>query len=146
MIIVQFFDPACQGKMENAGLGKALFREVFKPEKEQHTIQMFSKLFKILPDAEDLLNLEPEELAGPLLVSLQDTKQILRDSVIAHNKMQRAIERNSRVNYPYGCHEDVLFALMEAWQCLLSEGFVAPIPTSLHRYPLSYHAIIPFIQ
>ena len=100
-------------------------------------MSIFFKLFEILPDAEDLLNLEPEELAGPLLVSLQDTKQILRDSVIAHNNMQRAIERNSRVNYPYGCHEDVLFALMETWQCLLSEGFVAPIPTKLPRnYPI----------
>ena len=27
MTIVQFFDPVCQGKMENAGLGKALFRK-----------------------------------------------------------------------------------------------------------------------
>ena len=27
---------------------------------------IFSKLFEILPDAEQLLNLEPEELAGPL--------------------------------------------------------------------------------
>ena len=27
IIIIQFFDPICQGKMENAGLGKALFRK-----------------------------------------------------------------------------------------------------------------------
>ena len=47
--------------------------------------------------------------------------------------MKRAIDRNSRVNYPYGCHEDVLFALMEAWQCLVSEGFVAPSPTDLPK-------------
>ena len=106
---------------------------------------IFSKLFEILPDAEQLLNLEPEELAGPLLVSLQDTDQILRDSVISHNDMKHAIDRNSRVNYPYGCHEDVLFALMEAWQCLLSEGFVAPIPTNLpHNYP-SYSVTTYFV-
>ena len=106
---------------------------------------IFSKLFEILPNAEDLLNLEPEELAGPLLVSLQDTEQILRDSVISHNNMKHTIDRNSHVNYPYGCHEDVLFALMEAWQCLLSEGFVAPIPTDLpHNYP-SYSVTTYFV-
>ena len=106
---------------------------------------IFSKLFEMLPDAEQLLSLEPEELAGPLLVSLQNTKQILRDSVISHDDMKHAIDRNSRVNYPYECHEDVLFALMEAWQCLLSEGFVAPIPTNLpHSYP-SYSVTTYFV-
>ena len=38
---------------------------------------------------------------------------------------------NPNLNYPYKSHEDVLFALMEAWQCLLSEGFVAPRPANL---------------
>ena len=30
-------------------------------------MQIFLKLFNMLPDAESLLSLEPEELAGPLL-------------------------------------------------------------------------------
>ena len=38
---------------------------------------------------------------------------------------------NPNLNYPYKSYEDVLFALMEAWQCLLSEGFVAPRPANL---------------
>ena len=94
---------------------------------------MFSKLFELLPDAEDLLNLEPEELAGYLLVSLENKERTIPENVIAHNDMQSEIDRNSHINYPNGCHEDVLFALMEAWQYLVSERFVAPRPTNLPR-------------
>ena len=96
---------------------------------------MFSKLFEMLPDAEHLLSLEPEELAGYLLVSLEDIEQIFPDSVISHNDMEHETNRNSHLNYPYNCREDVLSALMEAWQCLVCQGFVAPIPKSSRRYP-----------
>ena len=111
--------------------------EVFKPEKEQHTIPMFSKLFEILPDAEDLLNLEPEELAGPLLVSLEGSEQINLQIIIGYDRMAWEINQNAlnipNLNYPKGIREDVLFALMEAWQCLVSEGLVAPRPTDLPK-------------
>ena len=94
---------------------------------------MFSKLFEMLPDAEHLLSLSAEELAGPLLVSLENKERTIPENVIAHNDMQYEIDRNSHINYPNGCHEDVLFALMEAWQYLVSERFVAPRPTNLPR-------------
>ena len=38
---------------------------------------------------------------------------------------------NPNLNYPYKSYEDILFVLMEAWQCLLSEGFIAPRPANL---------------
>ena len=95
---------------------------------------MFSELFKHFTDAEQLLSLEPEELAGYLLVSLDGIEQIFLDSVISHNDMEYEINRNSHLNYPYKCRDDVLFALMEAWQCLVCQGFVAPIPKSSRRY------------
>ena len=102
---------------------------------------IFSKLFEILPDAEKLLSLEPEELAGPLLISLEGIKQIDPEGLITHKKMVKEIERRSHSNpqlkYPKVCDEDVLLALMEAWQCLLSEGFVAQKPTDLHTYRTS---------
>ena len=99
---------------------------------------MFSKLFEILPDAEDLLNLEPEELAGPLLVSLENRDEISPEDIIGYNHMRWEIEKGSsrsipNLNYPHGCREDVLFALMEAWQWLEREGFVASRPTDLAR-------------
>ena len=99
---------------------------------------MFSKLFEIFPDAEQLLNLEPEELAGPLLVSLENRDKIIPEGIIGYDKMVREIEEgssrnNPNLNYPHGIREDVLFALMEAWQCLVCEEFVAPRPTHLAR-------------
>ena len=98
----------------------------------------------MLPDAEDLLNLEPEELAGPLLVSLMDNlknnrgnDKTVSPNIIGYDNMEREINRSSHripnLNYPYGCREDVLFALMEAWQWLEREGFVARRPTNLSR-------------
>ena len=99
-------------------------------------MSMFSKLFEILPDAEDLLSLSAEELAGPLLVSLEGSEQINLEDEITHKSIEWEIKNgvnrnNPNLNYPYKPHEDVLFALMEAWQCLLSEGFVAPRPANL---------------
>ena len=95
----------------------------------------------MLPDAEQLLNLEPEELAGPLLISLEGIKQINPESLITYKKMGEEIKRSSPRNpqliYPRVYDEDVLLALMEAWQSLLSEGFVAPRPTDLPSD--SYH-------
>ena len=92
---------------------------------------MFSKLFEILPDAEQLLRLQPEELAGPLLVSLENSEQIDPVGLISYNKMRPEIDSNPQIKYPNGCHEDVLLVIMEAWQCLLSEGFVAQKPNNL---------------
>ena len=92
---------------------------------------IFSKLFELLPDAEQLLSLEPEELAGPLLVSLEGIDQINPTSIIAFDSMSRVIEENSELQYPNRCREKVIFALMEAWQWLECEGFVAPRPTRL---------------
>ncbi len=98
---------------------------------------MFSKLFEILPDAEQLLSLEPEELAGPLLVSLENRERINLQVIIGYNRMAWEINQNAlnipNLNYPHGVREDVLFALMEAWQCLVCEGFVAPRPADLPR-------------
>ena len=98
-------------------------------------MSIFSKLFEILPNAKHLLSLEPAELAGHLLISLEDIKQINPESLITHKNMTEEIKRNSPRNpqliYPKVYDEDVLLALMEAWQSLLSEGFVALRPTDL---------------
>ena len=103
---------------------------------------MFSKLFERLPDAEQLLSLSAEELAGPLLVSLIDNLKSNRENdktvspnIIGYDNMKREIDSSSHgipnLNYPYGCCDDVLFALMEAWQYLFSEGYIALKPKDL---------------
>ncbi len=95
---------------------------------------MFSKLFEMLPDAEQLLNLQPEELAGPLLISLEGLPQIDPVGLISDNQMRPEIDSNPQIKYPNGCHEDALLVIMEAWQWLLSEGFVAQKPNNLPGY------------
>ena len=99
---------------------------------------IFSKLFEMLPDAEQLLSLEPEELAGPLLVSLKDFNQINPENIIRYDDMSQEIKEESlrgksNLNYPQDCSAGVLYALMEAWQWLEREGFVARRPTNLPR-------------
>ena len=93
---------------------------------------MFSKLFEMLPDAEHLLSLSAEELAGPLLVSLEGGDWINLEETILYNDMVQEIKRSARriphLNYPSRSTKDVIFALMEAWQHLVSKGFVAPRP------------------
>ena len=115
--------------------------EVFKPEKEQQTMPIFSKLFKHLPDADKLLSLEPEQLAGYLLVSLEGREEIMPEYLIKRDEMEKIIRRNSHINpklnYSPDNYKEVLLALMEAWQCLLSEGFVAQKPTDLHTHRTS---------
>ena len=86
--------------------------------------QIFPKLFEMLPEADQLLSLEPEELAGPLLVALDGSDRIDPFEVIS-------IEPLRREEYPAGHHDKILFALMESWQWLEREGFVAPRPTHL---------------
>ena len=98
-------------------------------------MSFFSKLFDILPDADNLLSLEPEELAGPFLLSLADLGKdnINLTAIIAYDSMEHEIDRNPDLKYPHGCRDNVLFALMEAWQWLEREGFVAPRPPILSR-------------
>ena len=102
---------------------------------------MFQKLFEMLPDAGSLLDLEPEELAGPLLVSLQGSEQINPDAIISHELVFASLDGDRRSpkderseirqSYPRKRDDEILFALMEAWQWLEREGFVAPRPTRL---------------
>ena len=94
-------------------------------------MQIFPKLFEMLPDAEELLSLEPEELAGYLLISLESSDSITLDEVISNTDMSAARHRNSNLKNLSGHGDQVLLALMEAWQWLEREGFVAPKPPDL---------------
>lgn len=95
---------------------------------------IFPKLFKMLPDANDLLSLEPEELAGPLLISLEGSQSIILNSLISFKSMLGEVQRGSHgkeiSGYSEHCDE-ILKALMEAWQWLEREGFVALKPNDL---------------
>ena len=95
--------------------------------------QIFPKLFSMFSDAEDLLSLEPEELAGPLLLALEGNDRIIRDNVVSNDLLSSLFKSmpKMRQEYPSNLDNEILFALMEAWQWLEREGFIAPRPTSL---------------
>ena len=63
-------------------------------------------VYSMLPDPKDLLNIEPEELAGPLLISLQGSQSVNPFMVIGKDHIQE---------YPSEDCDKILFALMEAW-------------------------------
>ena len=95
--------------------------------------QIFPKLFELLPDAGHLLRLQPEELAGPLLISLDGSDRIDPFAIISIGPLGRYMQTQPSVRERYLAeHNDqILFALMESWQWLECEGFVAPSPTNL---------------
>ena len=97
------------------------------------TKTMLSKLFDILPDADSLLRLEPEELAGRLLESLKDHQEINPGAIIKYDYLLSTLQAKIELRQKYLPEYDdrILFALMEAWQWLKNEGFVAPRPTQL---------------
>ena len=102
---------------------------------------MLLRLFETFPDAESLLAVEPEILAGPLLVFLEGSQDITpgriisRDSIFGpldddrRSRLLRDRREEIRQRYPREHDDTILFALMEAWQWLENEGFVAPRPT-----------------
>ncbi len=95
---------------------------------------IFPELFEILPEAESFLSLEPEELAGPLLLALEGSDNIIPGNIISFNVMSlcfNSMPKEKSQKYPSEHHDDILFALMEAWQWLEREGFVALRPTNL---------------
>jgi uncharacterized protein (TIGR02391 family) len=76
-----------------------------------------------IPNPDDVLALEPEELAGAVLVWL--------NSRYGLNKFARqtvGLADNSVSGYPYQFQTQILRAIMEAWTWLEREGFLAPDP------------------
>lgn len=101
--------------------------------------QKSPNLLDILQNADYLLSLEPEELAGPLLAYLGSSQNMYPEQLISYTGMFEKYDqfspriseneqREMRQKYPRGRDNDILCALMEAWQWLEREGFVAPKP------------------
>ena len=92
---------------------------------------IFERLLQRLPTAEELLNLDSKELAGHFLLSIENKENIVPDGVVTADALSHAVERTRSEGYPVNSRNDVLFALMEAWQCLLNACLVAPEPTQI---------------
>ena len=101
--------------------------------------QKSSNLLETLQNADYLLSLEPEELAGPILVCLKGSQNICLEELISYTSMFEIYDqfpprisedkqREMRQKYPRECDNAILCALMEAWQWLERERLVAPKP------------------
>jgi hypothetical protein len=81
---------------------------------------------KHLPDPEQLLALEPEELAGLLLQYLNALPPGEKNALNRYNFSLR----HTVQDYPAEYQDRISRALMEAWVWLEREGFLAPKPGS----------------
>lgn len=81
-------------------------------------------LSALIPNPDDLMALEPEQLAGPLLEHLNslggDRTNLNRYNFFLHDRLVSG--------YPSGRHDELKSALMEAWMWLEREGFIIPKP------------------
>ena len=77
----------------------------------------------LLPDADVLLSLEPEELAGVVLQYLALLPE--RDD---HLLLSQVMQSQDLVPYPKDRHDEILRAVTEAWVWLEKEGLIAPRP------------------
>lgn len=85
---------------------------------------MARSISSVIPNAEDLLAIEPEELAGVLL---QYIGGLPDQNMHRHN----AFNGEPIVQgYPREKHADIKRALMESWIWLEREGMIAPRPGS----------------
>jgi len=81
---------------------------------------------ELLPDAEVLLDLEPEQLAGYLLEHLNSLPEPERARLNRYNFFLPGA--GAARGYPAGRQGEILRALMEAWVWLEAEGLLAPQP------------------
>lgn len=90
---------------------------------------MPGRLSSIVPAAETLFALEPEELAGVLLECLH----CLPETDKARLHRGNLLQANLVSDYPAQHHEAMLRALTEAWMWLEREGLLAPKPGPMQQ-------------
>ena len=87
---------------------------------------MTRSLHSMIRDPEDLLSLEPEELAGVLLEHLNSLPERERGRLNRYNFSLHC----TVADYPENYHDQISCALMEAWVWLEREGMIVPKPGS----------------
>jgi Protein of unknown function (Hypoth_ymh) len=99
-------------------------------------------LSSLIPNADDLLALDVEEVAGVLLAYLNNCGQSSGNSVVQHGYISDHNFFNTLDQYPEypGRQPEVNQALMEAWGWLVSEGFLVRQPSQTGWFFLSRRA------
>ncbi len=85
-----------------------------------------SALGDIIPDAEVLLGLQPEEV-GVALLEVLNSPSYPEEKFNPHNVI-RGLFRVPNEVYPSERQIEIEHALMEAWTWLQNEGLIAPLP------------------
>ena len=89
-------------------------------------VRMTRSLHSMIPDPEDILSLEPEELAGVLLEHLNSLPENEREALNRYNfSLHYTV-----ADYPDNSRDRISCALMEAWVWLEREGMIVPKPGS----------------
>ncbi len=85
---------------------------------------MSKSIISMIPDWNDLVRLEPEELAGVLIVHMNSLTAYEQQNLNRHNFWLGGEIKA----YPTESHENVSKALSEAWAWLERDCLVAPMP------------------
>jgi len=91
--------------------------------KSDQIVEQIMSLYSIMPDAEALLALEPEELAGIVLQFLATLPE--RDPRLSRYNFGL---QHTVAHYPVEYQNKLRYALMVAWSWLEHEGLLAPRP------------------
>src|SRR5215510_3928612 len=84
-------------------------------------------IYSIIPNPEELLKLDLEDVAAVILESLNSIEHLQL------NRNDFAMARTVQ-EYPLACHERLLKALMTGWGYLEREGLIAEMPTKAGWY------------
>ena len=87
---------------------------------------MTKSIFSLIPEAEDLLALEPEEIGGVILTHIHSLDPSAKASLNRYNFSLIYTYKE----YPESYHDRIASILMEGWLWLEREGFLAPKPGS----------------
>jgi len=85
---------------------------------------MSKSIISLIPEAEDLLALEPEEVAPIVLIHLRSLDQMEKGNL---NRYGFSLNHTYK-DYPQQFHNQIARVLMEGWMWLEREGFIAPKP------------------
>ena len=86
--------------------------------------EIYLHIHSIIPDAEVLLAYETAELAKVFLGCINAMPSKFKNAM----KPNELISHSDLYEYQHFHQGSVQKALMEAWECLEREGFVAPLP------------------
>jgi len=87
------------------------------------------ELLEIIPIADDVIALEPEELAGVLILAIKSRIEKEPQGMVNFGNLVGEIQRDSpsgRANYPREKWSLVETALVEAWNWLEVQGLLIP--------------------